>query len=151
MTARSRDQSIGAWKLVSYVDEPVDGSGPYSPLGERPQGITMYPPDGCMSAQLERPERPNFASGEWFKETTEEVRDVASGHIAYSGPFRTDEEKRHLTHSMFVSLYPNWVGQTQPRVVRVEGDTLRLSTASPIQSGGKTVNSRLSWRRTEPN
>jgi hypothetical protein len=49
-----------------------------------------------------------------------------------------------------VSLYPNWLGQTQPRVVELDGDTLRLSTAPPIRSGGLEVNSYLTWRRLSP-
>ncbi len=44
------------------------------------------------------------------------------GYIAYSGPFHTDEEKQPLTHSMFVSLFPNWLGETQRRVVKIDGD-----------------------------
>jgi NAD(P)-dependent dehydrogenase (short-subunit alcohol dehydrogenase family) len=45
-----------------------------------------------------------------------------------------------LTHSMFVSLFPNWIGQTQPRAVKTDGSTLHLGTTAPIQSRGKTVN-----------
>jgi hypothetical protein len=142
-----RDRLIGAWKLVSYVEEPVDGSAPFHPMGEKPQGIIMYTPDGYMSAQLMRPDRRPFASGDWFDGTEEEYREEASGYIAYSGPFHVDEEKRTLTHSMFVSLFPNWTGQTQPRVVKIEGDRLFLSTESPIKSGGKIVMSRLQWQR----
>jgi hypothetical protein len=52
---------------------------------------------------------------------------------------------------MFVSLFPNWLGQTQPRVVKVEGDMLHLSSATPIMSGGKKTMSYLSWRRAESN
>lgn len=48
---------------------------------------------------------------------------------------------------MFISLFPNWTGQTQPRVVKIEGDLLHLSNAAPIVSGGKTVNSYLTWKR----
>ena len=59
------------------------------------------------------------------------------------------EEKQHLTHSMFVSLFLNWIGQTQPRVVRIDGDMLHLSTATPIKSAGKKTNSYLSWKRAE--
>jgi hypothetical protein len=66
---------------------------------------------------------------------------------AYSGPFHVDEERQTLTHSMFVSFFPNWTGQTQPRVVELDGDVLRLSTAAPIQSAGRTVMSYLQWRR----
>jgi hypothetical protein len=61
-----------------------------------------------------------------------------------------DEEARTLTHSMFVSLFPNWAGQTQPRVVEIDGDTLRLGSASPRRSAGKTVTSTLTWKRAEP-
>lgn len=147
MTEKLRDQLIGAWKLVSYVEKPVNGSEPQYPMGERPMGIIMYTPDGYMSAQLTRRDRRPFASGDWFKGTAEEYEEEASTYIAYSGPFHVDEDKRTLTHSMFVSLFPNWTGQTQPRVVMIEGDVLHLSTESPIQSGGKPVMSYLQWQR----
>ncbi|MYV49244.1 lipocalin-like domain-containing protein [Streptomyces sp. SID2888] len=146
-----RKRLIGAWTLVSYQEIPVDGSEPFEPLGHEPQGIIMYTPDGYMSAQLSKPDRRGFASGDWFDGTPEEYAAEATSYIAYSGPFHVDEEKQTLTHSMFVSLFPDWTGQTQPRVVQLDGDVLRLSTASPITSSGKTVNSALTWRRAEPN
>lgn len=46
MSEKLCDQLIGAWKLVSYVEEPVDGSAPFHPLGERPKGIIIYTPTG---------------------------------------------------------------------------------------------------------
>ena len=104
-------------EVGSYVEEPVDGSAPFYPMGEEPQGIIMYTPDGYMSAQLMHPGRPKFRSGDWLRGSDEEIKEEALGYIAYSGPFHTDEEKQTLTHSMFVSLFPNWLGQTQPRVV----------------------------------
>jgi len=146
-----REQLIGAWKLVSYVEQPVDGSAPHYPFGEEPQGIIMYTPDGYMSAQLCRPDRAPFASGDWFKGTASEYEAEASTYIAYTGPFHVDEENQSLTHSMFISLFPNWIGQTQPRVLKIEGDILSLSTASPINSAGKTVNSYLRWQRAGAN
>ena len=42
---------------MSYVEKPVDGSAPFYPMGEEPQGIIMYTPDGYMSAQLMHPGR----------------------------------------------------------------------------------------------
>ena len=110
-----RERLIGTWKLVSYVEKPVDGSAPFYPMGEEPHGIIMYTPDGYMSAQLMHPGRPRFASGDWFRGSDEEIKEEALGYIAYSGPFHTDEEKQTLTHSIFVSLFPNWLGQSQPR------------------------------------
>ncbi len=150
MAEKLRDRLIGAWKLVSYQEIPVDGSPPFEPLGPTPQGLIIYTPDGYMSAQLATPDRPHFASGDWFDGTPEEYRAEASTYIAYSGPFHVDEDAGTLTHSMFVSLFPDWTGQTQPRQVHLEGDELRLGTASPIRSSGKVVNSELVWHRAEP-
>lgn len=104
-----------------------------------------------MSAQLSTADRPDFGSGDWFAGTADDYAAEATSYIAYSGPFHVDEEKQTLTHSMFVSLFPNWTGQTQPRRVKLEDDRLHLGTASPIRSSGKTVNSVLIWRRAEPN
>ncbi len=146
-----RERLIGAWKLVSYVEKPVDGSAAFYPMGEKPQGIIMYTSDGYMSAQLMHPGRRPFASGDWFRGSDEEFKEEARSYIAYSGPFHTDEDKQTLTHSMFVSLFPNWLGQTQPRVVKIERDMLHLSSAVPIMSGGKKTMSYLTWRRAEPN
>ena len=119
-------------------------------MGEDPQGILMYTPDGYMSAQIMHHGRPKFASGDWFRCSDAEIKEEALGYIAYSGPFHTDEEKRHtLTHSMFVSLFPNCLVQTQPRVVKTEGDMLHLSTAAAIVSGEKKTMSYLSGRRAK--
>ena len=142
-----REQLIGAWKLVSYEERPVDGSPSFYPMSEQPMGIIMYTPDGYMSAQLMKPDRKPFASGDWFKGSPDDYGREATTYIAYSGESHVDEETRKLTHSMFVSLFPNWIGQTQQRVVKIEGDELNLSSASPIQSGGKTVISHLKWKR----
>jgi hypothetical protein len=104
-----------------------------------------------MSAQLMRPGRKNFASNDWFVGAPEEFVEEAIGYIAYSGPFHVDEEKRSLTHSMNVSLFPDWLGQTQPRVVNIDGNLLHLSTASPINSGGTSVMANLTWQRADRN
>lgn len=58
--------------LVSYVEDPVDGSESFEPLAPNPQGIILYTPDGYMSAELAKPDRPNFASGDWFAGTAED-------------------------------------------------------------------------------
>lgn len=147
MTMTLREQLIGAWKLVSYIETPLDGAPPHAPFGDTPQGLILYTPDGYMSAQLCAGGRAPFASGDWFKGTPQEYEAEATTYIAYSGAFACNEADRTLTHTMFVSLFPNWIGNTQPRIVSIEGNMLYLSTASPIQSGGMWVNSQLAWRR----
>lgn len=146
MSSSLRDQLIGAWELVSYVERPIDGGPERHPLGEQVRGLIIYTPDGYMSAQLMAPDRPAFASGDWFDASDEELRAEATGYIAYSGPFHVDEQGR-LFHTMQVSLFPNWLGQTQQRIVDLQGDTLHLSAAAPIRSGGVQVSAYLTWRR----
>jgi len=141
-----RDKLIGAWFLQSYIEYPVDGSSPSYPLGEDAKGLIIYSPDGFMSSQLMRTGRPAFASGDWFRGTPQDYEQAGS-YIAYSGPFDVDEETGTLTHSMFVSFFPNWLGQTQIRLADLVGDILHLGPKVPIQSAGKSVMSKLQWRR----
>lgn len=142
-----REQLIGAWELVSYVEKPVDGSAPIYPFGEDAQGIIMYTHDGFMSAQLSVRGRAPFTSDDWFEGKPEEFAAAARSYFAYTGPFQVDEEKRSLSHSMFISLFPNWIGQTQPRVVQVDRDFLAITTEKPVESVGKMVKPELRWKR----
>jgi hypothetical protein len=146
-----REQLVGAWKLESYVEVPVDGSEPFYPLGKNATGIIMYTPDGYMSAQLMADTRQEFVSGDWFNGSPEEYINEAKTYIAYSGRFFVNEETQELKHEMMVSLFPNWVSQQQQRIVSLEKDTLKLGPASPIMSKGKQVMSQLVWKRAEIN
>ena len=146
-----REQLVGAWKLESYVEVPVDGSEPFYPLGKNATGIIMYTPDGYMSAQLMADTRQEFVSGDWFNGSPEEYIEEAKTYIAYSGRFFVNEETQQLEHEMMVSLFPNWIGQQQQRIVSLDGDTLKLGPASPIMSKGKLVMSQLIWTRAQKN
>ena len=77
-----RERLIGAWKLVSYVEKPVDRSAPFYPMGEEPQGIIMYTPDGYMSAQLTHPDL-NPATG--FVAATRRLRKRRLGTSPIAG------------------------------------------------------------------
>jgi hypothetical protein len=119
-------------------------------MGERLQGLVIYSPDGYMSVQLMRPNRSKFSSGDWSDGTESEIREAATGYFAYAGPFDIDEEKKILTHAVVLSLDPNWVGQAQRRMVKIEGDILHLSTEKPLESEGKETMYHLTWKRVEP-
>ena len=53
MAKTLRDQLVGAWKLVSYVEKPVDGSAPFYPMGETPKGISTVDADGVALAAIQ--------------------------------------------------------------------------------------------------
>lgn len=149
MAERLRDRLVGAWRLHEYSVTVNDDIVLY-PLGPDATGLIIYTPDGYMSAQLMAAGRPQYASGEIFLGTPEEAASAAAGYLAYSGPFYVDEDHGTLRHHMSVSLFPNWIGNTQGRSLQLEGDTLTLTTAAfPYED--VLLSPRLIWKRAEPN
>jgi hypothetical protein len=142
-----REKLIGAWRLVDVVEEPVDGSPVRRPHGERPVGLILYTPDGYMSAQIMERARAAITAPDWSDLTSEEYAEEARGYFAYCGSFEVDEAAGRVTHTVEASLFPGWVGSRQPRVVKLDGDALELSSASPAPSRGAFVITRLRWER----
>jgi hypothetical protein len=91
--------------------------------------------------------RSRFVSGDWFKGSDEEYRAEASSYIAYMESFHVDEAKGTLTHSTFVSLFPDWTGQNQPRVVSL-GTSPRHPVADQLPREDSEFAPRLAARRT---
>ncbi len=150
MSTGLQAQLIGVWKLVSWVEKPVDGSSERLPLGENPKGVLIYHPDGYVSAQLMRRDRRPFASGDWAAGTAAEYQAEGISYFAYCGPFQTDDGSQIVTHSAEVSLFPNWTGQVVHRHVAIGNDILQLSTVDPYVSGGSRVHACMTWKRAEP-
>ncbi|WP_338639547.1 lipocalin-like domain-containing protein [Burkholderia pyrrocinia] len=146
LASQLREQLVGAWRLVSYEVRPRDGSAVAYPLGRDVRGWILYTPDGYMSAQLMAAGRPPYTDGDLHGGTADERATAARGYIAYSGPFRVDDDGT-LTHEMDVSLYPNWIGNVQQRVVMLDGDRLQLGTAAPARIDGREVDAVLLWAR----
>jgi hypothetical protein len=144
-----RDRLIGAWRLAEFSVMARDKSVTH-PMGEDLEGLIIYSSDGYMSGQLMKPGRHAYASGDIAHGTTEELAAAAAGYLAYSGPFYVDDEAATLRHHMWVSLCPNWIGDTQERFVELDGDTLTISTA-PIIIEGTEQTPRLIWKRATPN
>ena len=47
---------------------------------------------------------------------------------------------------MSVSMNPTWLGDTQPRYVKLDGDILEI-TSPPVIVDGKEQNTKLIWKR----
>jgi hypothetical protein len=151
MSKTLREQLVGAWRLVSYVEKDVETGVEDSPMGEKPEGIIMYTPDGYVSAQLCTSGRHNFADGDQYRGTPAEYVDAASSYMAYSGPFYLDEAKHLLQHEMNISLFPNWKGQRQIRIFALDDNVLHLGTDKPMKFAGGTKSAALIWHRATPN
>ncbi|MCJ1655261.1 lipocalin-like domain-containing protein [Staphylococcus sp. NRL 16/872] len=139
--AELKDQLIGTWKLVRYQDEDKDGNI-FFPLGKDATGFIMYNPDGYMSAQLMQQGRQAYESGDLHTGTKDEMAEAAHGYVAYSGRFELDEENSTVYHTMEVSMNPTWLGDTQPRLFELDGDTLSIVN-------GNVPNQKLVWQRVK--
>jgi hypothetical protein len=146
-----REQLVGAWTLSSCVERDIETGVENHPFGERPLGLILYTPDGYMSAQLQRPERPPFAEGDLLRATPKEYAAAGSSYVAYSGRFFVDEGKKSLYHENAMSFFPNWLGQRQVRLADLNGDHLQLSTDKPQRINGVLKTVTASWRRAKLN
>jgi len=137
---------IGAWKLISFEIHRENGEVTY-PFGKNAQGSIIYTESGHMSVQLMRPDRPQFASGDQMKGTTEEIKANYESFISYYGPYEFDSKGGFVIHHVEGSLFPNWEAQRHKRFFELSGNRLKLSTP-PLLWGGKVVGVLL-WERIE--
>lgn len=146
-----KEQLVGAWILERYTEKDVQSGKVTHPMGENPQGIIMYTPDGYMSAQLGNGGREPFAGADTYGGSASEYAAAGSTYIAYSGPFFFDEASGKLEHEMFVSFFPNWQGQRQVRVAAIENNRLHLGPDHPMLFNGKLKTAELIWKRATLN
>jgi hypothetical protein len=133
----TRDALFGTWSLLSM--ESVDAEGHVShPMGRDASGYLMYGPDGYMSVILAGAHRPVFASQDLRQGTPDEKVAAFDTFLAYSGTYEVREHS--VVHQVRESLFPNWAGGNQERLVAWEGRRLRLSTRPmPIDGVLRTV------------
>jgi hypothetical protein len=117
---------IGTWKLISWENRSlVDGQVSY-PLGKDATGYIMYNEDGYVFVAIMGPNRLKFAADDLLSGSTEEEAQAEETYVSYCG--RYDFEGETVIHHVELSLFPNWVGGEQERLVELEGKRLTLST-----------------------
>jgi len=134
---------VGAWRLTSVETRKEDGE--VHRRGHR-VGYLVYSGDGHMAVSFMKTDRPRFASGDIRGGTVEEKMAAFEGYISYAGRFEIRGDK--VVHHIEVSLFPNWVGESQERFYQLEGDRLTLSTPlMPV--GGRQLSTHLIWERAK--
>jgi len=141
----SAQKFIGTWQLVASEFRASDGKVAY-PLGEKAEGILICDSGGRWAAQLMRPDRPKFASGDMQGGTLEEIKTAADGYVAYFGTYEVNNKKRTVVVHVEAALFPNWVGQDQIRFYEFSDDLLTLKTP-PLLLGGHETTGVLVWKR----
>jgi len=132
---------VGAWRLVSVETRREDGE--VHRRGRR-TGYLLYSGDGCMSVAFMREGRPRFTSGDIRGGTVEEKVAAVDGYTSYCGRYEVDGGR--VVHHIEVSLFPNWIGESQERAYELEGDRLTLSTPLMLV-GGMLLSTHLIWER----
>lgn len=145
MASTLRDRLLGNWRLVSFSAQGADGKV-YYPMGENLVGTLMYAPDGRMAVQLMGADRPALDSPAYGAGTEAQWAQAARSFFAYAGRFSVDEATPAVTHHVELALNPYWVGRDQTRRIKLEGDALELSGASPTTSGAIDT-AFVRWRR----
>ena len=143
--AQTLQQLTGVWRLVTTQFRGVSGKVLY-PLGEDVQGLAIFDASGYMSAQLMRPDRPEFVSGDQAAGSNDEIRAALQGYTAYYGRCMVDTENKTLTTHVEGSVFPNWVGTDQVRYYELSKGRLTLTTP-PIAFGEETFTGVLAWER----
>ena len=126
---------VGAWRLRSFEIRRDDG-GVVRPFGAEPEGSLIYTESRRYSAQVMRPDRPMFASGDQMKGTPQEVEANYTGVVSYYGRFDFDPEGGFVVHHVERSLFPNWEGEGQKRFFDLDGDVPWKAVVSLVLATG---------------
>ena len=139
-----QNRLLGTWRLVSWENRGAAGEVTY-PLGPDAAGYLTYTPDGHVFVALMRAGRAAFAAGDLLAGSPDERAAAAAGYVSYAGTYELCANT--VVHHVEVSLFPNWVGAAQERLVGWDGGRLVLSTAAPTLFGGRRQTARLVWER----
>jgi hypothetical protein len=138
---------VGTWRLVSYDTQTADGVKSF-PLGQDLAGMAVYLPNGRVSIQFMRRDRPRFQSGDAWRGTLEEERAAFEGFFSYAGRYTLDAARSVVTHHIEIASAPNYVGIDLERMFSMSGNRLTLRTPQR-QLAGQTSSSTLIWERID--
>lgn len=138
---------VGTWRLVSYDTRTAAGVTSY-PLGQDLAGLAVYLPNGRVSIQFMRRDRPAFKSGDAWRGTLEEERAAFEGFFGYAGRYTIDAARSVVTHHLEIASAPNYVGIDLVRTFSMSGNRLTLRTPER-QLAGQTSTSTLIWERID--
>jgi lipocalin-like protein len=134
---------VGTWRLVSWENRTVDGRISY-PLGDDAAGFILYTDDGYMAVAIMRRGRESFAAEDLLGGSRDEKAHAAETYVSYCG--RYEYRGDSVIHYVELSLFPNWSGVEQERLVEVAGNRLNLSTR-PMVFQGIQQSAHLVWER----
>jgi hypothetical protein len=136
----------GKWKLVAAEDLRADGTVARYPWGRRPVGAIIVEGGSCY-VQIMSGDVPSFpATGTSVNEQMK--ASLLSSYIAYTGPCTFDDAAGTTTMKVEAAWRPDYVGTSQTRFYRFEGNKMLYGPApSSIRSGTESLTRRLTLER----
>ncbi len=135
------DGLIGSWKLVSAFMENAETTERKHLWGDKPHGRLVITQNHWIVLQ----------TGEGRRIPLTDVDRTAAfrSMIAYSGNFRTEENK--IIIKVDIAWDESWIGTEQVRGFRIEGDKLYIDAPpQPYANfGGQVLRGVLVWQREE--
>jgi len=146
-TAPTVSQLVGTWKLVSVEDTMQDATlQPSKTFGPHPHGFIMYGPDGYMCATIVNGDRAPWTDP--AKPTEAEKAAYYDTFLAYCGTYKLDSASSTVTHYPEVAWTQAYVGSTQPRPFKLEGDRFIITLTKGISD--PSIKQRvLVWQRAK--
>jgi hypothetical protein len=133
----------GSWRLREWRRVAPDGSVSH-PLGDDPEGLLVYTPDGRMVVQMMAADRPDLDSSDPLEGDTGTRAQLYSTCLAYFGTYEVHDDS--VVHHVEASLYPGWSGAEQMRPFTLSDDELVLRTPPMSGPSAGTVN-EIVWVR----
>jgi hypothetical protein len=136
----------GAWKIVAAEDLRADGSVARYPWGRRPIGSIVVKGGSCY-VQIMSGDVPAFA--DTASSVNEQMKaSLLSSYIAYTGPCTFDDAKGTTTMKVEAAWRPDYVGTSQTRFYRFEGNRMYYGPAQgSIRAGNESLTRRLTLER----
>jgi hypothetical protein len=99
-----------------------------------------------MCANVMRPNRPKLTTSDFRVAPAEEKAAAFETYFSYCGRYDVADSEEFVTHTVEMSLFPNFTGTAQKRFVTIVGDRMTITTP-PASSGGKQVSHVMLWER----
>ena len=145
MAKKSTNPLTGAWKLVSFEIQRTNGQTHF-PFGGNATGQLILTETGIVSASLSQSGRINIKTDDIMDASHEEMASNFRGYISYFGRYDFDENNSEVLFHVEGSLFPNWIGDTLKRSVKLDGNRLVLIT-EPTKYGSEEVTGVVTWEK----
>ncbi|MEJ2593606.1 MAG: lipocalin-like domain-containing protein [bacterium] len=145
MTKKEQNPLVGSWDLVSFEIHRKNGKT-HLPFGKNARGLLIFTASGRVTANLSQNGRMEIKSGDMMDATHEEMATSFRGYISYFGTYEYFANSQTVMHHVTGSLFPNWIGDTLKRNVKLDGNRLELIT-EPTLYGSEEITAVVVWEK----